>query len=78
MIDSEDIWREVVEGKKPIKGKLLNEQSDYNWSGESEVNSDSDDVDRDSSDWENDWADESINAEEGVDKELYEDYEREV
>ena len=47
-------------------------------SGESDYSSDNYEVDRDSSDWESDWADESINAEDGVDKELYEDYERDV
>ena len=78
MIDSEDIWREVMEGKKPTKGKLLNEQFDYDLSGESDYSSGKYVVDRDFSDWESDWADESINAEDGVDKELYEDYERDV
>ena len=46
--------------------------------GESDYSSDNNEEDIDSSDWDSDWEDESINTGDGVDKERYEDYETDV
>ena len=69
MIDAEDLWGEVIEGKKIIKGKLSNQQMKTNLFGVSDQDNINGIADSDSSDWDSSDEDEMSEAESEMDYE---------